>query len=58
MVEGLWRSVKYEDIYLRDYGDPAEARTGLGRYFGFYSTERPRQGLAYRTPLEAMKGTP
>lgn len=58
MVERLWRSVKYEDIYLRDYGDPAEARTGLGRYFAFYNTERPHQGLAYRTPLEVMKGTP
>jgi putative transposase len=58
MVERLWRSVKYEDIYLRDYGDLAEARTGLGRYFGFYNTERPHQGLAYRTPLEVMKGTP
>jgi putative transposase len=58
MVERLWRSVKYEDIYLRDYGDPSEARMGLGRYFGFYNTERPHQGLAYRTPLEVMKGTP
>jgi putative transposase len=58
MVERLWRSVKYEDIYLRDYGDLSEARTGLGRYFGFYNTERPHQGLAYRTPLEVMKGTP
>lgn len=57
MVERLWRSVKYEDIYLRDYGELAEARTGLGRYFAFYNTERPHQGLAYRTPLEVMKGT-
>jgi putative transposase len=58
MVERLWRSVKYEDIYLRDYGDLSEARTGLGRYFGFYNTERPHQGLAYRTPLEVMTSTP
>lgn len=57
MVERLWRSVKYEDIYLRDYGAPAEARTGLERYFGFYNAERPHQGLAYHTPLEVMKGT-
>ena len=58
MVERLWRSVKYEDIYLRDYGDPTEARTGLGQYFGFYNTERPHQGLDYRTPWEVMNGTP
>ena len=58
MVERLWRSVKYEDIYLRDYGDLREARAGLGRYFPFYNTERPHQGLDYRTPLEVMKGTP
>lgn len=58
LVERLWRSVKYEDIYLRVYGDPAEARTGLGRYFGFCNTERPHQGLAYRTPLEVMKDNP
>jgi len=57
MVERLWRSVKYEDIYLRDYGDLPEARAGLGRYFRFYNTERPHQGLDYRTPLEVMKGT-
>lgn len=58
MVERLWRSVKYEDIYLRDYGDLPEARAGLGRYFGFYNTERPHQGLDYRTPLEVIKGDP
>lgn len=58
MVERLWRSVKYEDIHLRDYGDPAAARTGLGQYFGFYNTEQPHQGLDYRTPLEVMNGTP
>ena len=57
MVERLWRSVKYEDIYLRDYGDLREARAGLGRYFSFYNTERPHQGLDYRTPWEVMKGT-
>lgn len=57
MVERLWRSVKYEDIYLRDYGDLPEARAGLGRYFVFYNTERPHQGLDYCTPLEVMKGT-
>lgn len=58
MVERLWRSVKYEDIYLRDYGDLPEARVGLSGYFWFYNRERPHQGLDYRTPLEVLKGTP
>jgi putative transposase len=58
MVERLWRTVKYEDIYLRDYGDLPEARVGLGGYFRFYNQERPHQGLAYRTPLEVLTATP
>ena len=58
MVERLWRTVKEEDIYLRDYGDRSEARAGLGRYFPFYNRERPHQGLDYRTPLEVITGTP
>jgi putative transposase len=57
MVERLWRTVKYEDIYLRDYADVLAARAGLEQYFAFYNTERPHQGLDYRTPLEVMKGT-
>jgi len=51
-VERLWRTVKYEDVYLKDYQTPAEGRLGLGRYFGFYNHERPHQSLAYRTPAE------
>jgi len=58
MVERLWRSVKYEDIYLRDYGDLPEARAGLGGYFRFYNRERPHQGLDYRTPWEVLTSTP
>ena len=50
-VERLWRSVKYEDVYLQDYGGMREAQRGLGRYFGFYNAERPHQALGYRTPL-------
>lgn len=57
MVERLWRSVKYEDIYLRDYQDVPAARAGLERYFVFYNTERPHQGLDYRTPGEVINGT-
>ena len=49
-VERLWRSVKYEEVYLKDYGDVLEARDGLGRYFRFYNEERLHQSLGYRTP--------
>lgn len=51
-VERLWRTVKYEDVYLHDYQTPAESRLGLGRYFDFYDHERLHQALAYRTPAE------
>lgn len=51
-TERLWRSVKYEEVYLADYGNPREARVGLGRYLQFYNTERPHQALAYRRPAE------
>jgi putative transposase len=50
-VERLWRSVKYEEVYLHDYEGMREAQGGLGRYFPFYNEERPHQGLGYRTPL-------
>jgi putative transposase len=50
--ERLWRSVKYEEVYLKDYGSVPEARTHLGRYFRFYNDERPYQALGYRTPGE------
>ena len=49
-TERLWRSVKYEEVYLRDYGSPKEARHGLSRYFDFYNHQRPHQALDYRTP--------
>ena len=49
-IERLWRSVKYEDVYLRDYQTPAEAWLGLGRYFEFYNHQRLHQALDYRTP--------
>jgi putative transposase len=51
-VERLWRSVKYEDIYLRAYGSLAEARLGLAAYFEFYNSRRRHQGLDDRTPDE------
>ena len=51
-VERLWRSVKYEDVYIKDYGTVAEARTGLGRYFTLYNDERLHESLDYRTPRD------
>jgi len=49
-VERLWRSVKYEDVYLKCYATIPELIRGLTEYFGFYNTERPHQALDYRTP--------
>ncbi len=51
-VERLWRSVKYEDVYLRDYTTPLEAQLGLDHYFRFYNHERLHQSLDYSTPYE------
>jgi putative transposase len=51
-VERLWRSVKYEDIYLKDYVTVPALATGLDAYFQFYNDERLHQSLAYRTPAE------
>jgi putative transposase len=49
-VERLWRTVKYEDIYLKGYAGLPELLLGLTEYFAFYNDERPHQGLGYRTP--------
>ena len=54
-VERLWRSVKYEDIYIKDYERVLELETGLRSYFWFYDEERPHQSLAYRTPGEVHR---
>ena len=51
-VERLWQSVKYEDIYIKDYFNMIEAYQGLSSYFKFYNNERPHQSLGYRTPAE------
>ena len=56
-TERLWRSVKYEEVYLKDYEGVDEARSGLGEYFRFYNTARPHQSLGYRTPAEVHFGT-
>jgi putative transposase len=57
-VERLWRTVKYEEVYLKAYQDGREARTGIGDYFRFYNTQRPHQALSYRTPAEAYASIP
>ena len=56
-VERLWRSVKYEDIYLHAYETPREVKAALASYFSFYNARRPHQSLDYRTPDERYFGT-
>jgi len=55
-VERLWRSVKYEDVYLKHYDDTDEAWRGLGKYFAFYNRERLHRSLGWRTPHEVYFG--
>jgi len=52
-VERLWRSVKYEEVYLRAYDTVSDARASIGRYFSFYNTRRPHSSLDRRTPDQA-----
>jgi putative transposase len=49
-IERLWRSVKYEEVYLKDYADGWEAEASLADYFRFYNDQRIHQALDYRTP--------
>lgn len=55
-VERLWRTVKYEDIYIKGYTTVAELEAGLADYFWFYNHERPHQALGYQTPAEVYFG--
>jgi putative transposase len=55
-TERLWRSVKWEDVYLKDYATVLEARVGIGNYFQFYNYERKHQSLNYKTPAEIYFG--
>ena len=52
-MEG-WRSIKYEELYLKAYKDRTEAKQGIGAYLDFYNRERPHQALGYRTPEEVF----
>jgi putative transposase len=54
-VERLWRSLKYEEVYLKDYASVADARTGIAGYFRFYNHERLHQSLGYRTPAAVYR---
>ena len=51
-TERLWRSVKYEEVYLKDYETASDARNDFNQYFSFYNTKRPHQSLHYQTPNE------
>ena len=54
-VERLWRSLKYEEVYLKDYRSVAELVSGLTDWFRFSNHERPHQSLRYRTPAEVYQ---
>jgi putative transposase len=56
-VERLWRSVKYEEVYLKEYATVREARSGIEAYFRFYNGERLHQALGYKTPHQVYAGT-
>ncbi len=51
-VERLWRSLKYEEVYLNAYAPVAEAKAGIGAWLAFYNEERQHQSLGYRTPRQ------
>jgi len=55
-VERLWRSLKYEEVYLKAYETVAEARLGIGNYFRFYNRERRHQSLDRQTPDQVYEG--
>jgi putative transposase len=56
-IERLWKSVKYEDIYLKAYGSMVEARKGLSAYFRFYNEKRWHQNFVRKTPTMVYFGT-
>jgi len=57
-VERLWRSIKYEEVYLNAYQNGPEARRGIGAYLDFYNQERPHQAVGYQTPGEVFGEAP
>jgi hypothetical protein len=57
-IERLWRSLKYEEVYLKAYDSVADARASIASWIEFYNYERPHQSLGYRTPWEAFCSKP
>ena len=57
-VERLWRTIKYEEVYLHAYASVSEARAGIGRYLNFYNSRRPHSSLDYQTPDQAYFNAP
>ncbi len=57
-IERVWRSLKYEDVYLHDYATLAEAHAGIARWIRFYNVRRPHQSLGNRTPMAVYRGMP
>jgi putative transposase len=57
-IERLWRTLKYEEVYLKAYRDAKEARAEIGRYIRFYNAERPHQSLGYKTPAQEYYAGP
>jgi hypothetical protein len=55
-IERLWRSLKYEDVFIKAYGSVAAARQGIGGWLSFYNEERLHQALSYRTPCAVFDG--
>ncbi|SCX34678.1 putative transposase OrfB [Agrobacterium rosae] len=53
-VDRLWRSIKYEEVYLHAYKTVSEARVGIGRYLAFYNSRRPHSSLDRQTPDQAL----
>jgi putative transposase len=56
-IERLWRSLKYEEVFIKAYATVAAARVGIGGWLSFYNDERPHQTLAYRTPRAVFETT-
>lgn len=55
-TERLWRTIKYENVFLADYASEEEARGGLNQYLGFYNNTRPHQSLSYQMPSQIYFG--
>ena len=56
-IERLWRSLKYEEVYLKAYDTVAQAKKGIGQWLDFYNSKRPHQSFKYRTPNEVYDDT-